>query len=320
MKNIGNSILNYTAGSLYTYTPIDKEIKLNQWVTENKKELEEVLLQRGGLLFRNFPKASISEFSEITQIFSSELLEYKERSTPRTEVQDNIYTSTEYPKDQCIPMHNESSYSKVWPMKIWFSCQINAEVGGETPIADSRELLQKLDASIKKQFIEKKVMYVRNFDGILDLSWQNVFQTEDQKIVEQYCQKNGIAFEWISKDHLRTRTVRDSVAIHPLTKEKVWFNQANLFHVSSLPLEAREWLIEERGYDNLPRNTYFGDGSKIPDSLIDEIQGLYEEISIVFPWQEGDVLMLDNMLMAHGRKTFKGDRKIVVAMAEPYNV
>lgn len=192
MKNIGNSILNYTAGSLYTYTPIDKEIKLNQWVTENKKELEEVLLQRGGVLFRNFPKASISEFSEITQIFSSELLEYKERSTPRTEVQDNIYTSTEYPKDQCIPMHNESSYSKVWPMKIWFSCQINAEVGGETPIADSRELLQKLDASIKKQFIEKKVMYVRNFDGILDLSWQNVFQTEDQKIVEQYCQKMGL--------------------------------------------------------------------------------------------------------------------------------
>ncbi|WP_079697379.1 MULTISPECIES: TauD/TfdA family dioxygenase [Paenibacillus] len=91
---------------------MDKEIKLNQWVTENKKELEEVLLQRGGVLFRNFPKASISEFSEITQIFSSELLEYKERSTPRTEVQDNIYTSTEYPKDQCIPMHNESFIQK----------------------------------------------------------------------------------------------------------------------------------------------------------------------------------------------------------------
>ncbi|MEK3824404.1 MULTISPECIES: TauD/TfdA family dioxygenase [Paenibacillus] len=318
MIKIKDSITSEIAESICTFSPIENGIKLNQWLSTNKLKLEELLLKKGSILLRGYDKSSIAEFGKVTSIFSSELLKYSERSTPRTEVQDNIYTSTEYPKDQCIPMHNESSYSKVWPMKIWFSCQLNAEQGGETPIADSREMFRTLDSTLKKEFIDKKVMYVRNYDGVLDLSWQNVFQTEDPKQVERYCTNNEIEYEWISKDHLRTRTIREAVAVHPVTKETVWFNQANLFHVSSLPIEAREWLIEERGYENLPRNTYFGDGSIIPDSIIDEIQDRYKELSKAFPWEEGDVLMLDNMLMAHGRNTYKGNRKIVVAMAQPH--
>ncbi|NET49525.1 MAG: TauD/TfdA family dioxygenase, partial [Merismopedia sp. SIO2A8] len=52
--------------------------------------------------------------------------------------------------------------------------------------------------------------------------------------------------------------------------------------------------------------------------LLDEIREVYQQASVSFLWQEGDVLLLDNMLVAHGRKPFVGTRKIVVAMAEAF--
>ena len=42
----------------------------------------------------------------------------------------------------------------------------------------------------------------------------------------------------------------------------------------------------------------------------------FYDCAVSFAWRRGDVLMLDNMLVAHGRATFKGDRRVVVAMAQ----
>jgi hypothetical protein len=70
--------------------------------------------------------------------------------------------------------------------------------------------------------------------------------------------------------------------------------------------------------ENLPRNVYYGDGSPIEYSVLEEIQAIYREATVSFPWQQGDVLMLDNMLVAHSRNSYVGSRKIVVAMGEMF--
>ena len=68
----------------------------------------------------------------------------------------------------------------------------------------------------------------------------------------------------------------------------------------------------------LPRNVYYGDGSPIEDeALATRSARCWMANEIAFPWQAGDVLMLDNMLAAHGRHPFEGPRKVIVAMAEP---
>jgi hypothetical protein len=100
-----------------------------------------------------------------------------------------------------------------------------------------------------------------------------------------------------------------------LTGEHVWFNQAHLFHVSSLPTQVRESLLAIVPESRLPRNAYYGDGSRIEDSVIQEINAVYEEEACVFSWRAGDVLLLDNVLMAHGRRPFRGPRRILVGMA-----
>jgi alpha-ketoglutarate-dependent taurine dioxygenase len=288
------------------------------WLYTNRERIETQLRQYGGVLFRKFNLQGVAAFEEFIKTLGHELLIYSYQSTPRSTVSGNIYTSTEYPAAQTIPLHNEMAYARSWPMKIFFYCMTPAEQGGETPIADSRKVFARIDPRIRERLIEKQVMYVRNYDEGLDLSWSTVFQTTDRSQVEAYCRQAGIEFEWLDHNRLRTRQVCQAAAVHPVTGEWVWFNQAHLFHVSSLESSVRAALSSTYDEREYPRNAYYGDGSPIEDEALENIREAYRQETIIFPWQAGDVLMLDNMLMAHGRQPFAGQRKVVVGMVQSF--
>jgi len=135
--------------------------------------------------------------------------------------------------------------------------------------------------------------------------------------VEAYCRSNAIEVEWKDGDRLRTRQVRPVMARHPRTREMVWFNHATFFHVSTLEPSLRDLFLIGFDEEELPNNTYYGDGSPIEPSVLDELRQAYRQEMVAFPWQKGDILMLDNMLTSHGRAPFVGPRKVVVGMAEP---
>ncbi len=288
-------------------------LSLPQWTTNNRDFILERLRTHGGILFRGFEVSSVNDFEVVLQALAGELLEYSYRSTPRTQVSGRIYTSTEYPAHQTIPLHNEMSYMRDWPMILGFCCLEVATEGGETPIADSRNVFNLIDPAIRDRFVRKGVMYVRNYGDGLDLSWQNVFQTDDRAEVEAYCRTAEIEFEWKNENELRTWQVCQAVAKHPHTGEMVWFNQAHLFHVSSLTSEIRDSLFASVDGEP-PRNAYYGDGSPIEDEALEEIRAAYARAAVIFPWQGRDVLVLDNMLAAHGRMPYRGPRQIVVGM------
>lgn len=291
-------------------------VNLSEWTLGQRSWIESQLLEYGGILFRGFAVQGAPEFEQFLRAVSGELLEYTYRSTPRSQVQGNIYTSTEYPAEQSIPLHNELSYTRSWPLKIGFFCVQPALEDGRTPIADSRKVLTRLSPKVRKRFAETGVMYVRNYREGLDLPWQTVFQTEDRAVVEQYCRRAGIEWEWVNPQHLRTRQICQAIATHPQTGETVWFNQAHLFHVSSLPPAVRESLLATLDEIDLPRNTYYGDGSPIEPEVLDEIHQAFAAEAVSFPWQAGDVLLLDNMLTAHGRTPYVGPRRVLTGMAE----
>jgi alpha-ketoglutarate-dependent taurine dioxygenase len=291
-------------------------VSLPEWAGSNREFIKQRLQRHGAILFRGFNLSSVDEFELLLRSVAGDLLEYSYRSTPRTQVSGRIYTSTEYPAHQSIPLHNEMSYTRSWPMMLGFFCLEVAAEGGETPIADSRRVFSLIDPAVRDRFARKQVMYVRNYGEALDLSWQNVFQTEDRSMVEDYCRSAGIEFEWKSDNELRTRQVCQAVATHPDTGEHVWFNQAHLFHVSSLGEQMRESLLST---EELPRNACYGDGSPIEDAALAEIRSAYDRETVVFSWQQRDVLLLDNMLAAHGRRPYRGSRTIVVGMGNGTN-
>lgn len=287
------------------------------------QSIEAELNVAGAILFRGFAVGdgaqAIDTFREFAAGFGHPLLNYEFGSTPRSSVSGGVYTSTEYPAHSAIPLHGEQAYTREWPMKIWFFCAQAAVAGGETPIADARQVLRRMPAELRERFAQG-LIYVRNYSDELDLPWQRVFNTDDKTAVENYCAKRGIAWEWLADGGLRTRQHCQSIATHPRTGETVWFNQAHLFHVSALDADVRETLIDIYGEENLPRNTYYGDGRSIPDADLDAVRAVLDECKIIFPWQTGDVLMLDNMLTMHAREPFSGPRKVVVAMAESHGI
>jgi hypothetical protein len=201
-------------------------------------------------------------------------------------------------------------------MKLGFFSMQVAEQQGETPIADSRKIYRHIPVEIRNCFERKGLMYVRNYGTGLDLDWEDVFQTRSRQEVEDYCRTEAIEFEWIGDDQLRTRQRCQVSMKHPRTGELVWFNQAHLFHVSRLPSEVRDSLLSTFAEEDLPRNVYFADGTAIESEMVDEILKVYEQHAVTFPWRAGDVLLIDNMLTAHGRNPFQGKRRVVVGMSQ----
>jgi alpha-ketoglutarate-dependent taurine dioxygenase len=294
-------------------------VNLIAWVESNHSVLEKELLKHGAVLFRGFDLQSVETFERLAKAVSSELMQYGERSSPRTQVSGRIYTSTDHPADQHIVMHNEQSYTLNWPMKIWFYCFQPAQSGGRTPIADSRQIFNCLERRMVEEFERKQVLYVRNYGEGLGLPWQEAFQTTNRTEVERHCRQVHMDFEWKPNGELKTYQVRPAVRRHPQTGEAVWFNHALFFNFTSLTPAAQESILAVVGEEEVPFNTFYGDGSPITPAVMDQLREAYRKNTIAFDWKKDDVLMLDNMLMAHGRESFTGPRQVVVAMAEPYN-
>jgi alpha-ketoglutarate-dependent taurine dioxygenase len=292
-------------------SPRSSGLILTEWVRNNKEEFDERLLRHGAILLREFGVHTIDKFHAFMQTFGSPLLQYKQRSSPRFEVANNIYHSTTYPKDQAINMHSENSYARHWAKRIVFCCIQPARTQGETPIADNRLVVRYLSEATRQKFLNKGVRYVRNISREIGLSWQEVFQTADKKVVEEECNNNGMKMEWKGEDRLTLTWYNDAIYDHPITREQVWFNHAFFFHKYAL---SETVLSSFQPDELLAFNTFYGDGSEIRREEIEEIRGAYEQAKVVFPWQRGDVLFLDNMLMAHGRSPYTGDREIVVSM------
>lgn len=294
----------------------EKSFNSFEWIKERKVMFEDYLATHGGILLRNFNVHSVSEFNRIIQCLCPNLLDYVYRSTPRTKLGGKIYTATEYPADRSIPLHNENSYTDSWPKMICFFSILVASEGGETPIANSRNIYKRIDPAIREKFEKYGVMYIRNFSNGVDLNWKEVFQTEMKEEVERYCKEHDIIFEWKEGiTELTTKQICQSSITHSRSGEKVWFNQAHLFHISSLDDNIRLSLIKELGEENVPRNAYYGNGEPIENAVLQHIRDSYEKEKIKFDWNKGDMMILDNILMAHGREPYKGERKVVVAMS-----
>lgn len=298
--------------------PTAQGVDLASWATGAQAMIEKKLAEHGALLFRHFDIEGIQAFERFVRAVAGGALEYRFRASPRTEVGHHIYTATDYPADQSIFPHNEHAYSPVCPLRLFFYCQQPAAIGGETPIGSGRAITQAIDAGVCARFKRKQVLYVRNYGDGFGLPWQTVFQTPDKAQVERYCKEVGIAIEWKSGDRLCTRQVGPALVRHPRLGERIWFNHATFFHVTTLPSPVREALLSEFDQADLPQNTYYGDGSAIETETLEHLRAVYRAAMVSFPWQSGDILLVDNILTVHGRQPFSGARRVLVAMADTF--
>ncbi|CAN7654321.1 non-ribosomal peptide synthase/polyketide synthase [Pseudomonas brassicacearum] len=298
--------------------PGEPHLDVIEWIQQNRPLIEQKLAEHAGILFRGFELDGIQGFEAFAEAVQPGLYgQYGD--LPKKEGGKNTYRSTPYPERKMILFHNESSHQDRWPRKQMFYCEQAAPVGGATPVVDCRLMYERLPADLREKFEDKGLLYVRTFTDKLDVSWQHFFKTEDHLEVEARCRAGGIQWRWLDNDELQTRTPGPAIITHPITGEKSFFNQVQLHHIYWLDPDVREDLLSMFGLERMPRHVYYGDGTPIEDEVMARIGELYEACAVRFDWQKGDVILLDNMLVAHARDPFEGPRKIVVAMGDMYD-
>ena len=300
--------------------PRQEQLVLSEWARTAKDYVNDLLQEHGALLFRGFSVSRIPGFEAfIGNVSDGECLRYVDRSTPREARGDRVYTATIYPPEYAINLHNEGTYWTQWPINLFFYCGHPPQTGGETPIADVINVLDRIDPDVREKFREKKIMYVRNYNRGLGLPWEEVFQTQDQEEVEEYCAKNSIEFEWCGRDKLRTRQIRPAIQRNPRTNSEVWFNHGAFFNIQAHEPAIRNVLLRSMKVEDLPYNTYYGDGEPIAPEVVDHIMSAYSAEKVKFTWEQDDVLALENMNVAHARESFTGRREVLVAMTKAYS-
>ncbi|MGC1854672.1 MAG: TauD/TfdA family dioxygenase [Candidatus Aquirickettsiella sp.] len=295
----------------------DLSAYINEFLSGQVSLLYNEFLQKGAVLFRGFSIESVNKFEALAALFSQRITNYKDGNSPRTKLSNNIYTSTEYPKEYVITQHNELSYSHYYPSYLLFCCIQPAEVGGQTPLADGRRIYRDMPANVVNMMTKKKLKYIRNLSNKIGFgkAWQKTFETEDKVEVENFLKNTKADFVWLKDGSIRLEQIGPVTIQHPVTQEIAWFNQPAQFHPAAMPDTINVALKTIYGDDpqNYPHHVVYGDNSEIKPETLSMIQAVIDKHTKTFAWKKGDVLLVDNILLSHGRLPYAGARKVLVS-------
>ncbi|MFF4411157.1 TauD/TfdA family dioxygenase [Streptosporangium sp. NPDC001559] len=283
-------------------------------------ELRAALAEHGAVHLRGLPLKGVDDFARVRDVLIPRHTPYREKATPRSDLGSGVFSSTDLPPSQPIMMHNENSYTLTFPGLLLFACLTAPEEGGATPVADCRKVLRNVPAPLAEKVRASGWLLRRGYSEHISTDWRTAFSAQDRGDVERYCADNLIGHRWQDDGNLRTSQLRPGVIRHPRSGEEVWFNHLAFWNEWSLDEELREVLVEEFGRDGLPFNTAFGDGEPLTRDDLEDLRAAYEAATVRERWRPGDLLIVDNVLTAHGRDPFRGDRRIVVAMGEPVDL
>ncbi len=278
-------------------------------------DLDEQLVQAKALVFRGFNLPE-QDLTGVLDLLLPNRLAYVHGNTPRTKVGENVYTSTEYPPEFTISMHNEMSYAYQWPSRLFFYCAVAPTTGGATPVVDGTAWLAVLDDDVRERFLPG-VRYTQNLhDGIgFGKSWQATFETDDRDEVEEFLATTEAEWQWLPQGGLRVTQHRRAVTEHPVTGDLVWFNQADQWHVAALDPETAAAMREILTDEEMPQTVTFADGSPIPAADVIQVRDRGLATAVDVDWHAGDLMLIDNVAVGHGRRPFTGPRRVLVAMS-----
>lgn len=298
------------------------------WIRDSKAVLDAAVIRHGGVLFRGFPICSAEDFDRLMALFPRYEPGYVAGMSPRKPVTGQVLESTRLDEKYKITLHTEMAYMKRYPPRIAFFCKTAASAGGETTMGSMREFMKRFPADFLKRLEGHKVHIVRNYapagntrdadsvDHPDKIGWDDAFFTDSPEEVEAHCAKLEIEPIWHDDGSLTLREETDIFTVHPQTGERIY--RTNLHTNTSFDRDPAFAGIAAavRAAQKYPSGHYLDTGEKFTEDEVDTILDLYRQVELAWPWQDGDVAILDNLLCAHGRNPYSGPREVLVALLD----
>ncbi|KAL4625983.1 hypothetical protein ACB092_05G063700 [Castanea dentata] len=295
-------------------TPPSSLSLFTQAIKTEKSFLDSVLHRSGAVLLRGFPVNTASDFNDVVEAFGFEELPYVGGAAPRNKVVGRVSTTNDSPPDQKIPFHHEMAQVTTFPSKLFFFCEVEPGSEGETPIVLSHLVYEKVKER-HPEFVERLeehgLLYTRVIGEDDDPSshigrgWKSTFLTKDKSVAEERAANLGMKLEWLEDSVKTIMGPIPAIKFDKTRQRKIWFN--------SMVSAYTGW--EDARNDPVKAVT-FGDGKPLPADIIYDCENILEEESVAFPWQKGDVLLLDNWAALHARRSFNPPRRILASLCK----
>ncbi|XAR65375.1 hypothetical protein NMG60_11009475 [Bertholletia excelsa] len=272
---------------------------------ENKEWFEKILIKNSAVLLRGFDVGNAVEFNDVLEAFGWEDTRYV-GPAPRTHVYKRVWTANEGPLSEFIYYHHEMVLFKENPKKVILFCEVPPPEGGQTPFVPSfkvtERMLEEFPEAVQ-EMEEKQLRYTftapskSSGTSMRSRGWEDAFGTPDREEAERRTKALGMDIEWLPNGGMKT-----ILGPRPLTRvfegrkgRRMWFNT----------------VVGMYGKDI--SSATMADGTEISEKVVKRCEEMIEEESIQFKWEKGDVLVLDNMALLHGRRPSLPPRKVLVA-------
>jgi len=257
----------------------------------------------GWVLLRGF-NTDLQQFSELLGMFCQQLT-----FDPAREFADNVSQKVNAGKES-VGLHIENGNTPFPPNYVGFYSARSAKFGSQTTVCDGKELFKNMPDELQKKW-QQKVTVSRQLPAHL---WRKY-------VASQHPLVNCVSD--VNEEHLN-----DFIAINP--------NQRGLVNANGsldYELDIQPCLVNEKGalegemafanailgpsfsYEK-PKYT-FSNGEEVSDLIIKKTAELAEKYTYEVNWQNGDVVLIDNKRVLHGRRAIHGelaDRQLYIAM------
>lgn len=274
-----------------------------------------LLNQVGALLFRGFPDEGDTGFDRFIEALGLQPFTYAESlsNAVRKNRTPRVFTANEAPPDLEIFLHHEMAQTPRFPRYLFFYCERAAETGGATPLCRSDQLLIALKQQMPgfiKQCRELGVRYTHTMPATADSgsgqgrSWQDTLSVTTTEAAETKLDALGYSWTWLTGDDLRVTTPALPAIRQTATGTEVFFNQ--------LVAAFAGWQDHRNAAHS---SIHFGDGSSMPASTLETLVALAYQQVYDHSWDSGDILMIDNLRVMHGRRPYSGTRVVLAGLA-----
>ena len=310
-KDTFPSIINNTLGLKNISEIVD-------WLNNETSVLKLNLSDSGALLFRGFPILTPEDFDNFASAFNYGNFTYQESlsNAVRINKTPRVFTANEAPPEVEIFLHHEMAQTPFYPEKIFFCCLSPATEGGETPLCRSDKVYETLNnkhpewlSKFESLGLKYKTL-MPNSDELASgqgRGWRSTLSVQDRSAAEKKLREFNYTWEWQKNGSLLATTPSLPATTKLPDGKTSFFNQIIAAH--------RGWKTKESV--SKPAVT-FGNGESIDEITLNTISDIAELFTTALEWEKGDVALVDNKRVMHGRYSFSGPKKreVIVSLAK----